>query len=53
MEFTLCGLLVCGALIVWSLQVMWWAVLVMLMVRVVPVMQCMTASLVVSMARVV
>ena len=38
---------------VWSLQVMWWAALVMLMVRVVWVMQLVFASLVVPITRVV
>ena len=38
---------------VWSLQVMWWAALVMLMVRVVRVMQWVVASLLVPMVRVV
>ena len=51
--FPLCGLLVGGVLMVWSLHVMWWAVLVMVMVRVVWVMQWVIASLVVPMARVV
>ena len=38
---------------VWSLQVMWWAAVVTLMVRVVWVVQWVIASLVVSMAGVV
>ena len=53
MGFSLCGLWVGDVLMVWSLQVMWCAVLVMLMVRVVWVMQSVIASLVVLMARVV
>ena len=38
---------------VWLLQVMWWAALVMLVVRVLWVMQWVIAPLVVPMARVV
>ena len=46
------GFFLCG-LLAWLLQVMWWGVLVMLVLRVVWVMQWVIAPLVVLLVRVV